>query len=66
MGMSWCRLGDLFEESRIGALCYVGRFAAGDVCQLGYGFILVWIRDFIMLFLGNEIQDRVENDASLI
>jgi hypothetical protein len=31
MGMSWCRLGDLFKESRM-ALCVVlGRFGAGDV-----------------------------------
>jgi hypothetical protein len=31
MGMSWCRLGDLFKESRM-ALCVVlGRFRAGDI-----------------------------------
>jgi hypothetical protein len=66
MGMSWCRLGDLFKESRM-ALCVVlGRFGAGDACQLGYGFILVWRRGFMILLLGNEIQEKVEDNASVM
>jgi hypothetical protein len=59
MGMSWCRLGDLFKESRM-ALCVVlGRFGAGDVCQLGYGFILVWRREFMILFLVMRFKKRL-------
>jgi hypothetical protein len=49
------------------ALCVVlGRFGAGDVCQLGYGFILVSRRGFMISFLGNEIQEKVEDDASVL
>lgn len=55
MGMSWCRM----------ALCVVlGTFGAGDVCQLGFGFILVWRRGFMISFLGDEIQEKIEDDAS--
>lgn len=66
MGMSWCRLGYLLQESRMVLCVVLGRFGAGDVCQLGYGFIPVWRRGFIILFLGNEIQEKAEDDASVM
>ena len=43
-----------------------GRFGRGEVCQLGYDFILAWIKEFMILSLGNKIQEKVEDDASVI
>ena len=39
----------------------LGWFGAGDVCQLDHGLILVWRRTLILLFLGKETRERVEN-----